>query len=91
MNVRQRRYSREELARRGTELYEQHVRSQVEAGNHGRIVAVDVDTGEFEVARDTLTASEALLARQAHAQIWCIRIGHRGVHRFGPRSVGDKA
>jgi hypothetical protein len=40
MTVRQPRYSKEELARRGDEIYESQVRSQVEAGNHGKIVAI---------------------------------------------------
>jgi hypothetical protein len=38
------RYSKEEHARRGTTLYEQQVRPQVEANNRGKIVAIDVDT-----------------------------------------------
>ena len=87
MNIRQPRYSIEEHARRGDDLYQQHIRPHVEAGNHGKIVAIDVDTCAFEVAEDTLTASQRLLSRYPDAQIWCIRIGHRGVHRFG-RSLG---
>lgn len=79
------RYSKEEHARRGTALYEQHVRSQVEAGNLGKVVAIDLDSGTFEVAEDTLTASKHLLARCPDAPIWCVRIGHAAVHRFGPR------
>ena len=39
MAVRQRRYSKEELARRGQELYESSIRQQVESGNTGKIVA----------------------------------------------------
>ncbi len=39
MSVRQRRYSKEELARRGQELYEAGIRQQIEAGNKGKIVA----------------------------------------------------
>ena len=48
MTVRQPRYSKEEFARRGDEIYETQVRSQVEAGNHGKIVAIDIETGAFE-------------------------------------------
>jgi hypothetical protein len=83
MNTRQPRYSKEEHARRGNDIYERHVRLHVEAGNLGKIVAIDVDTEAFEIAEDTLTASQRLLTRYPDAQIWCIRIGHRGVHRFG--------
>ena len=88
MVVGQPRYSKEEQARRGNDIYEQTVRSQVEPGNQGKIVAIDVETGAFEVADDTLTASQRLLAHHPDAQSWFVRIGHRGVHRFGPTSPG---
>ena len=77
------RYSKEEFARRGNEIYESQVRLQVEEGNHGKIVAIDIETGAFELAKDTLTASDQLFERYPDAQIWCVRIGYKGVHRFG--------
>jgi hypothetical protein len=40
LQKRQPRYSKEEFARRGDELYETQVREQVEVGNYGRIVAI---------------------------------------------------
>ncbi|REJ52204.1 MAG: hypothetical protein DWQ56_23675 [Microcystis aeruginosa DA14] len=86
MTVRQPRYSKEEFARRGHEVYESQVRSQIEEGNHGKIVAIDIETGAFEVADDSLTAAKQLLIRFPDAQIFDIRIGHRAVHRFGFRS-----
>ncbi len=43
MPVRQTRYSKEEFARRGDEIYKSQVRSQVEEGNHGKIVAIAID------------------------------------------------
>lgn len=85
MTIRQPRYSKEEFARRGNEIYDQ-VRPQVEEGNFGRIVAIDIETGAFEVADDSLTAAKQLLKRYPEAQIFGIRIGHRAVHRFGFRS-----
>ena len=54
MKVRQPRYSKEEFARQA--IYEQQVRAQVEEGNSGKIVAIDIETGEFEVADDPLAA-----------------------------------
>jgi hypothetical protein len=68
MTVRQLRLSKEEHARLGTAIYEQRVRPHVEAGNQGKIVAIDVETGAFEVAEDTLTASERLLTHYPDAQ-----------------------
>jgi hypothetical protein len=83
MTVRQPRYNKEEFARRGHEIYESQVQPQVEEGNHGKIVAIDIETGAFEVANDSLTAAKQLLIRLPEAQIFGIRIGHRAVHRFG--------
>jgi hypothetical protein len=81
--ARQPRYSLEEAARRGTELYEQQVRPQVEAGNHDKIAAIDLDTGAFDLGEDRLTAGKRLLAHHPDAQIWFARIGHRAVNRLG--------
>ena len=83
MTVGELRYNKEEFARRGDEIYETQVRPQVEEGNRGKIVAIDIDTAAFELAKDTMTASDRLLERYPDAQIWCIRIGYKGVHRFG--------
>ncbi len=86
MTVRQPRYSKEEFARRGDEIYESQVRSQVEEGNHSKIVAIDIETGNFEVDKSEIAACDRLEARHPNAQIWIVRIGSRHVRRFGGRS-----
>ena len=83
MRVRQPRCSKEEFARRGQTIYEQHVMPKVEEDNVGRIVAIDIETGEFEVADDPIAASDRLFARCPDAQPWLVRIGHLALHRFG--------
>jgi hypothetical protein len=87
MAVRHPRYSKEEFARRGDKIYESQVRQQIEEGNHGKIVAIDIETGVFEVADELLTASKQLLARLPDAQTWFVRIGHPAVDHFGARSL----
>ena len=89
MELRRPRYSKDEAARRGEAIYEERVKPQVEKGNLGRIVAIDVHTGDFEVGDDTLAASDRLLARCPDAQAWFVRIGHRAVHSFGPLHGGS--
>ena len=89
MVVRQPRYSKEEFAQRGDRWYETGIRQKVEVGNHGKIVAIDIETGAFEVADDIVTASEHLLAKYPDAQTWFIRIGHRAVYHFGARSLRE--
>ncbi len=87
MTVRQRRHSKEELARRGQELYESGIRQQVEAGNEGKIVAIDIETGAFEVDENIVPATNRMFDRYPDAQPWVIRIGHRAVDHFGARSL----
>ena len=85
--VRQPKYSKEEHARRGREIYQQRLRPVLDPGRRGEVVAIDVDSDDYEVAADTLTAANQLLARRPDAQVWCERIGYPGVHRFGPVAV----
>ena len=87
MAVRQPHYSKEEFARRGDAIYETQIRPLVEAENHGKIVAIDIETGAFEVADDTMTATRRLRERIQDPQPWVVRIGYRAVHRFGSRSL----
>jgi hypothetical protein len=88
MTVRQPRYSKEEFAQRGDALYESQIRSQIdEEGDRGKIVAIDIETGAFEVADDILPATNRLFDRFPDAQPWIVRIGHRAVDRFGSRSL----
>lgn len=84
MSVTQPRYGREEVARRGDEIYEREVRPRLTTEDQG-FAAIDVDTGAYELGRDERTAIDHLLARQPGAQVWLRKIGSRYTHRFGPR------
>lgn len=76
-------YSKEEIRARGVALYEDKIRSLVEAENQDRIVAIDVESGEFEVGDDTIMACDRLLERLPDAVIWRVRVGRLAVNRFG--------
>ena len=87
MTVRQPRYSKEEFAQRGDRIYQNEIRQKVETDNHGKIVAIDIETGAFELAESPMLAVDRLYERNPDAQPWVIRIGHRAVFRFGSRSL----
>ena len=87
MTVRQPRYSKEEFAQRGDALYDSQIRSQIdEEGDRGKIVAIDLETGDFEVDASEIVACDRLEASHPDAQIWMVRIGSRYVRRFGGRT-----
>lgn len=85
MPATQPRYAKKEFAERGDAMYERKIRPLVESGNEGKFVAIDIETGAYEIDTDELAASDRLVARVPDAQIWLKRIGSRYVRRFGPR------
>lgn len=87
MAIQKPRYSKEEFAQRGEHIYQTKIRQKVEAGNHGKIVAIDIETGAFEVDDDIVKASDKLLSQYPDAQTWFIRIGHQAVYHFAGRSL----
>jgi len=72
-----------EIGRRGQALYDGTIRAQVEAENRGKFLILDVNTGDYEVDAEDLTASERLLARRPDAVLFGVRIGHRAAYRLG--------
>lgn len=82
MAVRQPRYSKEEFTQRGNTLYESQIRLQVEPAYSNKIVAIDIETGEFEIGDDSLSAADRLFQRRPDAQPWCVHIGTGPVHRY---------
>ena len=83
MPVHQPRYSIEEVARLGDEIYDRELRSQLEPQHIGEIVAIDLDTSAWEVDPDEIAAVHRLKSRHPDAQIWAVRVGSRYLARFG--------
>lgn len=79
----QRRYSKKEFVRRGDALYDTKVRPHLTDEDDGKFVALDIDTGEYEIHASELTAGDRLRRRLPEAQIWMVRVGSRYLHRFG--------
>jgi len=77
------RYSPTEFAERGQSLYDRNVRQHVTEGDVGKFVAIDIETGAYEMDQDDYTATEHLLRSHPEAQIWLCRVGHRTTYRIG--------
>jgi len=77
------RYTKEEMRRMAEVLYEKVIRGHVDEGNDGRIVAIDVDSGDYELDDESYPAVKRMLARRPEAQIYSFRIGYPAVVHFG--------
>ena len=91
MPVRQRRYPKEEFAQRGNAIYELDIRPQVEADNQGKYVAIDIETGAWEMDASETAAGDRLRLRIPDAQTWMMRIGYPYIRRFGAGRVRRNA
>lgn len=84
MTARQPAFPPSEIARRGEALYEQRIRPQVEAGNKGKGLVIDIETGKFEwEAEDPLAASRRLLVKNPDAVLYARRVGYRAHTKRG--------
>ncbi len=65
-----RRYSKEEFARRGDALVESKVRPHLTAADQDKFVAIDIETGEYELDKNEMKAADRLRKRVPDPQIW---------------------
>ena len=52
------RYTSDEFARHGREIYERQIWSRTDEDDLGRFVAIDIETGIFEIDDDDFAATE---------------------------------
>ncbi len=78
------RYSSIEITRRGQELYEKSIRDRVETQeNLGKIVSIDIETGDYEIGDDLISTGDRLFARHPEAALYGARIGYNAVYAVG--------
>lgn len=72
----ERRLPREEIGDRGVQIYENKLRSILEPQFNGQFVAIDVESGDYEVASEARDASIRLRERHPEAQVLVERVGY---------------
>ena len=83
MATTKRRYPKEEFARRGDAIYERDIKPKLKPRDKGKFLAIDIETGDYEIGVDEMRVCHRLRARIPDAQIWLKRVGYPYVHRFG--------
>lgn len=78
------RFSGEIIAERGEELYQRTIRDKVETeDNIGKIISIDIETGDYEIDADVLEPGLRLLAKRPEAALYGKRIGYNAVFAVG--------
>ena len=74
----------EEVARLGNYRYEKDIRAEVETPeNIGKMVIIDIETGDYEVDEVGLEASRHLHLKRPNAPLYGIRIGYNVAESLG--------
>jgi hypothetical protein len=86
------RYPKEVIVQRGDELFEQSIREKVLGRPDMDFVAIDIESGDFEVGANEGAVLDRLLERRPDAQIFTRRAGFPWAHRIGfvPRRTRQK-
>ena len=77
------RFTNEEIARRGEEIYAERLRESLEKEHFGQVVIINIETGEYEIGRDSLAANHRALAKDPGAALYGVRVGSCCIYEFG--------
>jgi hypothetical protein len=74
----------EEVARQGEKLYVDRIRQEVEREeNIGKMVIIDIETGEYAIDQTGLDAVKILRAKNPDGRFFGIRIGYKVAASIG--------
>ncbi len=77
------RYTRDEIAQNGQMIYDRQIRAKVEAGNKGKFLVLDIETGEYELDTNELDALQRAKAKNPDAALYILRVSYSAAHRLG--------
>jgi hypothetical protein len=81
------KYTSNEVAERGEVIYEKQLRAKVEEGHLGEFLVLDIETGDYEIAPDDVTATKRLLDRHPQAVIYGLRVGAATAYHVGSHGI----
>jgi hypothetical protein len=73
--MRQPLHSPDEIAQRGEAIYQRDIQKKVEADHKGKILVLDIYTGDYEIDSDHLTALRRARAKNPDATLYALRVG----------------
>ena len=76
----------EEISERGEEIYARNIRERMRAEDIGKVVVIDITTGEYEIDRDHVAAATRMLAHSRGEDLYGIRVGSPVFYKLGGHS-----
>ena len=69
----------------GRAIYNDKILPTLGPEHKGKVVVIDVKSGDYEIAKNSLTADLRLRKRRPNAFTWAERVGSPAVYRVGAR------
>ena len=76
---------KEDAATIGRAIYNEKIRHRLAPGDEGRLVVIDVESGDYEIGDDDLTATLRLRERRPNAFTWAERVGYPAPYHMGTK------
>jgi hypothetical protein len=73
----------EVVRERALEWYETSIKAEVEEGNEGKFLVINVVSGEYEMDADDLAASVRARKRFPDAPLFALRVGSPAAYHLG--------
>ena len=73
----------DEVVEQGKEIYERSIRAEVEAENIGRLLMIDVTTGNWVLGEDRIEMARRLRERNPDAANFGMRVGYPAAAAIG--------
>ncbi len=81
------KFGGDEVERRGQDLYDRLIKPALKPEDDGKFLAIDAESGDYELDCDDFQATERLLQRRRDAQIWLMRAGRAAAYHIGGRRL----
>ena len=78
-----------EICARGEKIYREQIKSQLPPSEKGKFILIDIESGDYEIDEDYLTASNRLRKRRPAAVNCGLRIGYKAAFHFGGSQTLD--
>jgi hypothetical protein len=85
------RYSSDEIAEQGQALYEREIQGSLAAGDVGKFLVLDIETGDYELDTDDLAAVQRARAKRPDGAFYVLRVGHSAAYRLGLKTLAAPA
>ena len=81
--------TKEEIVRRGKDIYEQKIKAKVISAHKGELLSVDVLSGDYAVGDDPVVNALAVKSRHPDAILFGLRVGYKTAYVVGARMEED--